>query len=192
MNRVITIPNILTVSRVVLIPFFIMAFFLESNFGHLLAIAIFAFCCVTDYLDGYYARAYKQTTKLGQMLDPLADKVLISITVLFIIGFGKVSIISIIPASIILCREILISGVRDATFSHKKNFSTSGLSKWKTASQMVSIGLILISDACPPQSKYFLSKIGETIFWLAAIIAVISGISYCKTYWKSVFPHSPQ
>ena len=184
MNRIITIPNLLTISRMAILPFFMLAFFLRSNFGDISALCIFLFCCITDYLDGYLARTYKQTTNLGQILDPLADKVFISITILFIVGFSKISTISIIPAAIILCREIIISGVRDAAISNKKNFTTSKLSKWKTATQMMSISLILISDTCSHQFRGIVSVSGEILFWISSIVSIISGISYCKIHLR--------
>lgn len=188
MNKLINIPNILTFSRIVLLPFFIVAFFLESRTGSFLAIVIFILCCLTDYLDGYYARAYQQTTKFGQFLDPLADKVFISITILFISGFNKISTISLLPAAVILCREIIISGVRDAAESGNKDFVTSRLSKWKTATQMVSISMILIADVFEgPILQYFVALLGEILFWISALVSVISGVRYCKLYIKNLF-----
>ena len=182
MKSIITIPNLLTVSRIALLPFFVLAFFLNSKFGSGLALSIFVFCCITDYLDGYYARTYKQSTKIGQMLDPLADKVFISVTILFIAGFGKISMSAMLPAAIILCREIIISGVRDASVSNKIVFATSRLSKWKTATQMISIGFILIADTCSGNVRQFISVSGESIFWLSAIISIISGVEYCRIH----------
>jgi cardiolipin synthase len=135
------------------------------------------FCCLTDYLDGYYARAYKQTSKLGQVLDPLADKVLISISILFIVGFGLVSRISIIPASIVLCREIIISGVRDGVLASNGAFSTSRMAKWKTSTQMLSIILILTASAI---GSARIKLWGEWTLWASSAIAVASGIMYYR------------
>ena len=179
MNKLFNIPNILTLSRIFLLPFFVGCFFINSKFGMILALIIFVFCCITDYFDGYYARTYKQTTKIGQMLDPLADKILVSITILFIVGLEMVSVYTIIPAAIILCREIIISGVRDATEFSGKNFKTSYLSKCKTATQMVSLSLIMLSNIL---NSNFLLKCGEAMFWISAIIAIISGVIYLKLH----------
>lgn len=179
MNKFLNIPNILTLSRICLLPFFVGCFFINSKSGLTLSLIIFVFCCITDYFDGYYARAFKQTTKIGQMLDPLADKILVSITILLIVGLRLVSTYTIIPAAIILCREIIISGVRDATEFSGKNFKTSYLSKCKTATQMISLALIILSNILDLD---ILLKIGEAMFWGAAIIAVISGFIYCKTH----------
>lgn len=179
MNNLFNIPNILTLSRICLLPFFVGCFFINSKLGLILALIIFVFCCITDYFDGYYARAHKQTTKLGQMLDPLADKILISITILFIVGLKMVSNYTIIPAAIILCREIIISGVRDAAEFSGKNFKTSYLSKCKTATQMLSLSLIIFSNII---NSNCLLKIGAAMFWISAIIAIISGVIYCKLH----------
>jgi cardiolipin synthase len=184
MDSFFTLPNLLTVSRIVLLPVFIFGFFLESKTGDIISLLIFVFCCITDYLDGYYARAYKQITKIGQMLDPLADKVLIAIAILSVIGFGIISQYAIIPAAITLCRDMIISDIRDATKCHGDDFATSRLSKWKTATQMFSISVILLSSAIKSE---MLLGFGESIFWISSITAIISGITYCRKYVKSIF-----
>ena len=179
MNDFITLPNILTVSRIFLLPVFAFGFFMESKLGGLISLSVFIFCCITDYLDGYYARAYKQTTKIGQMLDPLADKILVSIAVLFIVGFHLISNYAIIPAAIILCREVIISGVRDATEFSGHSFKTSFLSKCKTAAQMLSICTILFSAIFESD---IVSKTGEAMLWISSFIALVSGFIYCKKH----------
>jgi cardiolipin synthase len=162
-------------SRVFLLPFFALGFFLERKLGLLISSIIFTFCCITDYLDGYYARTYSQTTKIGQILDPLADKILISISLLFITGFGLIDSITIIPASIILCREIIISGVREGA----DNFSTSKLSKWKTAIQMLAITIILFANFA--ENEEF-NIWGEVMLWGSSGMAIASGMGYYKKY----------
>lgn len=179
MNNFFTLPNTLTLSRMFLLPLFALGFFLESKLGKTISLSIFVFCCITDYLDGYYARAYKQATKIGQMLDPLADKIVVSIAILFIVGFHLISKYAIIPASIILCREVIISGVRDATEFSGKNFKTSFLSKCKTATQMLSIAVVLFAAII---ESVIVSKAGEAILWISSVIAIISGALYCKKH----------
>lgn len=177
MSDFFTVPNTLTISRMVLLPFFALGFFLNSKLGLTLSLLIFVACCITDYLDGYYARAYKQSTKLGQMLDPLADKIVVSIAILFIVGFRIVSIHAIIPAAIILCREVIISGIRDATEFSGHNFKTSFLSKCKTATQMLSISIVLLAAITEGKTTAF---IGESLLWISSLIAIVSGLLYCK------------
>ncbi len=179
MKDFFTVPNTLTVSRMFLLPIFALGFFLDSSFGKTMSLVIFLLCCITDYLDGYYARAFKQSTKLGQMLDPLADKIVVSIAILFIVGFQMISKIAIIPAAIILCREIIISGIRDATEFSGHNFKTSVLSKCKTAAQMFSIAIILLASI---NSSLRLLAIGEAMLWISSVIAIISGLIYCKNH----------
>ncbi len=179
LSKLLTVPNILTVSRMLLLPFFALGFFLDSKVGLIISFLVFVFCCITDYLDGYYARVYKQTTKLGQMLDPLADKIVVAIAILFIVGFHMVSNSSIIPAAIILCREIVISGIRDATEFSGRSFRTLFLSKCKTATQMLAISIAIFASII---GSHTTSLIGEILLWLSSLIAIISGIIYCKKH----------
>ncbi|MDR0744392.1 MAG: CDP-diacylglycerol--glycerol-3-phosphate 3-phosphatidyltransferase [Holosporales bacterium] len=178
------IPNILTMSRIIILPFFAFCFFLQSQFGIYLTLCIFLLCCLTDFLDGYYARAYRQTTKLGQMLDPMADKILISVAILFIVGFKFVSVFSLIPAAIILCREIIISEIRDIASVSRKIFKTSKLAKLKTASQMLAIALLIYSKAI---DSVALSVIGELLLWGASLASIISGIRYYRQHHLRLF-----
>ncbi len=179
MKELFTLPNILTVSRFFLLPFFLLGFFLDSQIGYVISFSIFAICCITDYLDGYYARVLKQVTKIGQFLDPLADKILVSIAILSIFVFGLVSKFILIPASIILCREIAITGLRDIFEESGQNFKTSWMSKWKTAIQMISISLILLAPVINSES---IKVSGEILFCFAALLALISGLRYCRKY----------
>ena len=178
-------PNILTISRIILIPVIMFSFFMQSKIGNILVVSMFVFCCITDFLDGYFARIYKQTTKFGQVLDPIADKALIATTLLFIIGFHKVSIISIIPASIILCREVMISEIRDIVFTQNKPFTTSSIAKYKTFVQMLSLIFILVAPLIHHNNQIFLTT-GEILLWISAGMALISGASYYIRHWESI------
>ena len=178
----LTIPNILTLSRMLLLPLFMVGFFFQDKTGLTTSFVVFIVCVITDYLDGYYARAYKQTTKLGQMLDPLADKIVVSIAILFIVGFRLVSIYSIIPSAIILCREFAISGMRDASSVSGKNFKTLFIAKCKTATQMIAILTAIFANIIQSKMVLFIS---ELLLWISSIIAIISGfIYYCRQLRK--------
>ena len=109
----LTLPNILTLSRVAVIPVFVALFFLESATGQWIACAVFALAGITDFFDGYLARARDQMSAFGTFLDPVADKLLVAAALLMMVGFGQVAELAIIPAVIILCREILVSGLRE-------------------------------------------------------------------------------
>lgn len=184
MKKLANMPNILTVSRILLIPAIVFCFYMDSTPGDIIILSIFVFCCITDFLDGYFARAYKQTTKFGQILDPIADKALISTTILFLVGFHKISSLSIIPASIILCREVMTSEIRDIILAEKKQFITSVSAKWKTAIQMLSITIILMAQLIPNDRNILL--IGEGLFWISSVVALFSGILYYIKHWPSI------
>jgi cardiolipin synthase len=132
-------------------------------------------------LDGYLARTYKQMTKLGQILDPIADKVLIVTTILFVVGFQKVSQLTIIPACIILAREVIVSGIRNLTVEQNEDFVPSNSAKWKTAIQMLSLAFILLADVFPNNNSLIIT-VGEILLWISAIIAVHSGAMYFLVY----------
>ncbi len=186
MNKIFNIPNILTFSRIFMIPVLVILFFIESYTSSILILIIFILCCITDFLDGYIARIYKQTTKLGQILDPIADKALISTSILFLVGFDKISKFSIIPCIIIMCREVMISEIRDVIISSKISFKTSKTAKWKTTFQMFAISIILLSNTFQNNLKFPTLYTGETLLWISSIIAIISGIAYYQRYWKSM------
>lgn len=145
-RKLFNLPNVLTVSRILLIILLIPCFYIRTELTHVLAFVIFVTACVTDYLDGYLARTWKQTTRFGQLFDPIADKMLISTTLLLMAGFDFFSKFTMIPAIIILCREIFISGLREFVSAKNISLSVTRLAKYKTAIQMLSIGLLLMSD----------------------------------------------
>jgi cardiolipin synthase len=180
-RSLLTLPNILTLSRIVLIPVMIFCFFLKNLLGTIGALSIFVFCSISDFLDGYLARAFKQMTKLGQILDPIADKLLITTTLILVIGFGLVSRWATIPAAIIMCREIMVSEIREAALSMETDFKTSWLAKWKTATQMIAICTILSTPFFPWTSS--LSILGEVLLNIAAMLAIYSAILYFKEHW---------
>lgn len=184
MRKILNIPNMLTLSRVILIPAMVACFFSRKQEGLTGALCIFIFCSISDFLDGYLARAFKQTTKIGQILDPLADKLLIATTLILMIGFGLTSKNAIIPAAIIMCREIMVSEMREIVFNNGSNFKTSWIAKWKTATQMMAITIILSAVFFPYKEKVTL--FGEIMLWISASLATISAISYFQKHWKSV------
>jgi cardiolipin synthase len=183
MNQFFTIPNLLTMMRMLLLPVFVLGFFVDSSSGYMISLVVFIFCCLTDYLDGYYARTFRQTTKIGQILDPLADKILIATSVLFISGFNLISRTAIIPASIILCREVIITALRAITERVGCEFKTSKLSKCKTALQMLSISVVLLSAV---QSSSSMQEIGEFLLWFSSVIAIFSGCIYLRLYFSTL------
>lgn len=180
----LNIPNALTVLRVLLIPVLASCFYIQTELTRWVAVAIFIFACLTDYLDGYIARTYHQMTKFGQILDPIADKLLVASTLLLMAGFDKMSKWGLIPSIIILCREMLISGFREFLSDLRVKLPVTNLAKFKTAIQMLAITLLLICDLF--QDKTLLAWLGEVMLWFASTLSIITGLTYYRETMKYV------
>ena len=178
----LTLPNALTLSRVAVIPVFVALFFLESATGQWTACGVFTLAAITDFVDGYVARARGQLSAFGRFLDPVADKVLIASALLMMVGFGQIGELTIIPAIIILCREIMVSGLREYLASLSVGLPVSRLAKWKTTIQMVAIGILILGNSAHPVLPETIPVriIGETGLWIAAGITIITGYDYLR------------
>ncbi|MBN9412864.1 MAG: CDP-diacylglycerol--glycerol-3-phosphate 3-phosphatidyltransferase [Candidatus Paracaedimonas acanthamoebae] len=172
------LPNYLTLFRIILIPVVAALFYLNSNLGYWIASFFFVIACITDFLDGYYARTLRQTTQLGRFLDPMADKLLIASTLLLLVGFDHIKGISLIPAIIILCRELLVSGLREFLAETKISMPVTQLAKWKTALQMTSLTILIA--ATPLTDFLYLRILGTFGLWASAILTLITGYDYCR------------
>ncbi len=175
-----TLPNVLTLSRIVLIPVVMVAFYVNTTLSKWIAVIAFISACLTDFLDGYIARLMKQTTKFGQFLDPIADKLLIASTLLLLAGFDRISRISFLPAIVILCREILVSGLREYLSALHVAMPVSYLAKWKTLIQMTAIAFLLVGDI----HGISMAIPGEVLLWIAALLTLITGYDYFRTSLK--------
>lgn len=153
-------------------------FYTDNHLGRWVATLTFVIACLTDFLDGYMARLLSQTSKFGQFLDPVADKLLVASTLLMLVGFDRIRPISFLPAIVILCREILVSGLREFLSSIQVLMPVSRLAKWKTAAQMGAISLLLIGDISP--FGPIVNIVGETLLWTAAILTFLTGYTYVK------------
>ena len=140
------IPNILTIGRIIIVPIFVLTFFIPGFFGDLIPFFLFALASFTDYLDGLLARLFKEESKLGELLDPIADKILVAAALILLVMNGTIKNYEVIAAIIILTREILISGLREFLAKGKIKLPVSNLAKLKTVLQMVSIGLLLSGE----------------------------------------------
>ena len=176
-------PNILTLSRILLIPFIMGTFYVNNFWSKWVAAFLFVVACLTDFLDGYIARQWSQITKIGSFLDPIADKLLVSSIILCLAGFGQLNKISLIPALIILLREVMVSGLREFVSEIQVNIPVTFLSKWKTAIQMMSLSLLLVEDAIPTCYMFNIS-FGEVLLWLAAFMTIVSGIQHLRSAFK--------
>lgn len=174
-----SLPNMLTISRILLVPVVILAFYMDAPWGSWIAFAAFSCACITDFFDGYVARLWAQTSRLGQFLDPIADKLLVATTLFLLVGFERISQPSFLPAIVILCREILVSGLREFLSEVQVSLPVSILAKWKTIIQMLAIGVLLIGDI--PDISLPITMFGEIFLWFAAVLTLITGYDYLRT-----------
>ncbi|MBF0167356.1 MAG: CDP-diacylglycerol--glycerol-3-phosphate 3-phosphatidyltransferase [Alphaproteobacteria bacterium] len=169
-------PNLLTLSRVAAVPLVVATFYLDGHFWHWVALGIFAVAGITDFFDGWLARRNNQISSFGRFLDPIADKLLVAAILLMLAAFHRMSPITFLPAVVILCREILVSGLREFLAETKVSMPVSRLAKWKTTLQMVAIGVLIVGDAGPEGLPVRL--IGELGLWLAAALTMVTGYDY--------------
>jgi cardiolipin synthase (CMP-forming) len=172
------LPNLLTLSRILAIPVVVATFYLSGDSARWLGCALFAAAGFTDWLDGHFARRWEQQSELGRFLDPIADKLLVSATLFMLTVSGRLSSHAVLPALVILCREILVSGLREYLAGLSVGMPVSRLAKWKTVIQMVAIGVLIVGDAGP--SSIPVVAIGETLLWLAAILTLVTGYDYLR------------
>jgi cardiolipin synthase len=176
MAKIYTIPNIITFIRIFLIPIILYLLFSENPNIVLIAGFLFIVSSVSDYFDGYLARTLNQSSKLGTLLDPIADKLLIASVIVVLVDTGVISNIHVVPAIIILLREIAISGLREFLAKLNTDMPVSKLAKYKTTFQMVSLSILIISLGF--ELNDFLWNIGLITLWIAAIITLLSGYNY--------------
>ncbi|AAZ68898.1 CDP-diacylglycerol--glycerol-3-phosphate 3-phosphatidyltransferase [Ehrlichia canis] len=166
-----TLPNLLTILRVFAIPAIVCSFYIGDNNSNYIAFIIFIFACVTDFFDGYLARIWKTQSKFGKLFDPIADKLIVAATVIMLIYIGKITGITIIPVVIIICREILISGLREFLISMNVELPVIKLGKIKTFIQMAAIAMLMLNDS-------LILYIGEVILYFAAALTIYSAYLY--------------
>lgn len=175
------IPNLLTMFRIVAVAAIVVCFYFEGDTARWIALGIYAAAGITDFLDGYIARKWNMQSDLGRMLDPIADKLLISIVLLMLAAYGAVGMdnFSIIPAVIILSREILLSGLREYLAQLHVSVPVSNLAKWKTTVQMLSLGFLL-ADGAGDKVLPYNTEIGLTLLWIAAALTVYTAYDYLR------------
>jgi len=173
-----SVPNLLTLSRILVIPVVVATFYVPGDYARWFCCALFAAAGFTDWLDGHVARRWEQQSELGRFLDPIADKLLVSATLFMLTAFGRLSTQALLPALVILCREILVSGLREYLAGLPVGMPVSRLAKWKTAIQMVAIGVLIVGDA--GWRVLPVVAIGETLLWLAALLTLVTGYDYLR------------
>jgi cardiolipin synthase len=174
-----SVPNLLTLSRILVIPVMIATFYVSGDYARWFACALFSAAGVTDWLDGHMARRWEQQSEIGRFLDPIADKLLVSATLFMLTTFGRLSAQAVLPAVVILCREILVSGLREYLAGLRVGMPVSRLAKWKTVIQMIAIGVLIVGDAGP--SFMPVTTIGETLLWIAALLTLVTGYDYLQS-----------
>lgn len=183
-SKALNLPNLLTYARIAAVPLVVICFFMEgrlhgSETARWWALGIFVIASLTDWLDGYLARAWQQTSTIGRMLDPIADKLLVAAALLLLAADGTIAGWSTWAAIVILCREILVSGLREYLAELKVSVPVTRLAKWKTATQMVAIGFLLAGPAGDLVMPY-VTKTGITLLWVAALITLYTGYDYFR------------
>ncbi len=180
----IKIPNILTIGRIIIVPIFVLSFFIPGIVGDLVPFFLFVLASFTDFLDGLLARLYKEESKLGELLDPIADKILVAAALVLLVMNGIIKNYEVIAAIVILTREILISGLREFLAKRKEaNVPVSGLSKFKTFTQMLSIAMLLTGETgnkIVNFQDYNAQTIGIVLLWLSAFLTLYTGYEYLR------------
>jgi cardiolipin synthase len=169
--------NILTMSRIAAIPAIVGFMMLHAPVWHWVALALFVLACATDWFDGYVARRLDQVSPLGRFLDPIADKLVVAAVLMILVSVRHIDGWAILAALIILCREILVSGLREFLAELRVGVPVSMLAKWKTAVQMVALGFLIVAR---PASELPIDAmlIGEILLWVAAGLTLITGYDY--------------
>ena len=177
------LPNLLTLSRIFISPLIVLCFYINDSSARYFAVWMYAFACVTDFLDGYLARQWHQVSNFGKFCDPVADKILVSITLLMLAGKDVIVGIDLIAACIILGREVLVSGLRSYLGQIQKVLPVTRFSKVKTGTQMTAIALLLLYFASNNSFYYFC---GTLSLWLAALFTAITGYRYLKKGFRYI------
>jgi cardiolipin synthase len=170
------LPNLLTLARIAAIPLVVASFWLDRGWAQWTAALLFLAASITDYFDGWLARRWQLVSRLGRFLDPIADKLLVASVLLLLCAFGALEGVHVIPALIILCREIMVSGLREFLAELRVGLPVSNAAKWKTAIQMVALGVLLVGDAGPAWVK----MLGLALLWFAAALTLWTGYDYLR------------
>ncbi len=177
------LPNLLTLSRILAVPILVALLWpaeqgRQWHIGYLLAFALYCLMGITDYFDGYLARAQGTVSKLGVFLDPIADKIMIGAVILILCATRDIAGVHVIAALIILLREIIVSGLREYLAGLQVSVPVSRLAKWKTALQMIALGAMILSGGVPQWP--FVLWTGLVTLWAAALLTLVTGWDYLR------------
>lgn len=184
-----SVPNLLTYGRILAVPAIVVAYYFDGYAGRWFALAIFIAASITDFFDGYLARIWKQQSAIGRMLDPIADKLLVAITLLLLVSDNTIGGWSLLAAIVILAREISVSGLREFLAGLRVSVPVTRLAKWKTTMQMVAIGFLLAGPAgdrlfpnvsTMESAMGIVSYIGLLLLWISALVTLYTGYDYFR------------
>lgn len=176
-----SLPNLITLLRIILAPVLVIVFYLPIPGAHFASAAIFVLAALSDWLDGYIARSYGLTSRLGAFLDPVADKIIVAIALVMLVGEHSSQLI-VIPAMVIIVREIVVSGLREwmAEVGSRASVAVSYIGKCKTALQMIAITILILSSQ---SSAGWIFMLGGVLLYLSAVLTIWSMMLYLKAAW---------
>lgn len=171
-----SLPNLLTLSRIAVIAPVTALFFVHEAWAAWTALGLYTYACVTDYIDGWLARAWEQESAIGKFLDPIADKLLVCAVLVMVVANDRLVGLSVLPAVVILLREMLVSGLREYLATLNVGVPVTRLAKWKTTIQMLALGFLIVGDYGPPTWPVLM--IGVVGLWAAAALTFVTGLDY--------------
>ncbi len=180
------VPNLLTYFRILLVPALIVVFFIDTGASRWVSLAIFAAASLTDFFDGYLARALDLRSDIGKLLDPIADKLIVGTALVLLVADRTIADWSVIAAIVILGREISVSGLREFLAGAQVSVPVTRLAKWKTSVQMVAIGALLLGPAGDAALRVafgdigLVTYIGLLLLWIAALLTLFTGYDYFR------------
>lgn len=185
-----SLPNLLTLSRIAIIPPVVGLFYVPEAWAAWTSCGLFAAACITDYFDGWLARAWEQESVIGKFLDPIADKLLVAAVLIMLVAFDRLAGFSVLAAVVILLREVLVSGLREYLAGLNVGVPVTWLAKWKTAIQMVAIGFLIVGDYGPASVPS--TAIGTVGLWAAAILTFVTGWDYTRVGLHHMMAEPPR
>jgi CDP-diacylglycerol--glycerol-3-phosphate 3-phosphatidyltransferase len=184
----LSLPNLLTLSRIFAVPILVFLLWRPAPLDYAITFVLYCIVGITDYFDGYLARAWGNISKLGQFLDPIADKIMIGAVLIMLISSRKanpvpeIAGLNIIPALVILLREIIVSGLREYLAGLQVSVPVSALAKWKTTFQLIALGALILGGAVPDQP--WVHQAGIFCLWIAAALTLVTGYDYLRAGLK--------
>src|SRR3954465_1317678 len=181
----LSLPNLLTLSRIFAVPILVFLLWRPAPLDYAITFVLYCVVGITDYFDGYLARAQGRISRLGQFLDPIADKIMVGAVLVMLIASRRenptpeIAGLHIIPALIILLREIIVSGLREFLAELRISVPVSALAKWKTTFQMVALGALILGGALP--AAEWIHQVGLVCLWTAAGLTLVTGYAYLRT-----------